>query len=396
MSINKESKNLANISVTAKAALLGSNYYLRQFITVGPTIRARVRLSLLVALFIAAPALLIGVIRTEKVSHHAARLSQYDDYAKQLLGIRILVKELDIAIWEYSVESELENSQIVLMASENLIESIEKFISQCPLGLDLGAKGYIDGLVYRLDKVIKQSLSNRSTMPQARLNIISLSNELMEIEKRVYNLARQEKKQALGALAMVGRDQLILFLLLLFAMPIFIFFAPGWILRPLARLRQMSSKIELGHLKDIPIRGKDEVAILGRSLKSYFLRKEELDQKKSSKIFEMRNVLRSVINRVSEPVFIVDSSTKINYTNDAGASFIGIPAHQIEGKLITDCMHSSSMKKILEKAFIGSLVDQSIEIPIETMDGRICSMKTKIGMVRNRDGEVSRAVIVMS
>jgi PAS domain S-box-containing protein len=179
-------------------------------------------------------------------------------------------------------------------------------------------------------------------------------------------------------------------------MPIFVVFVPSWLLSPLARLRQIASKIELGHLKDMPVRGRDEVAMLARSLKSYFLRKEDLEQKKSSKIFEMRNVLRGVINRVSEPVFIVDSSSKINYINDAGASLVGIPAHQVEGKLIADCMHAPAMKKILEKAFLGTLIDQTIQIAIETMDGRTCSMKTKIGMVRNRDGEVSRAVIVMS
>src|SRR5580698_10616292 len=105
----QKNKNLAKISVTAKTALLQSDSKFKKFISAGPTIRARVRLSLLAAFLISAPALLIGVIRTEEVSYHAVRLSEYDDYTKRLLEIRIAIKELDLAIWEYSVESELEN-----------------------------------------------------------------------------------------------------------------------------------------------------------------------------------------------------------------------------------------------------------------------------------------------
>jgi PAS domain S-box-containing protein len=392
----QKNRNLAKISVAARTALAHrNNIDLINFFSAGPTIRARARIALVSAFLVAAPALFIGVMRTEEVSQHAARLSEYDDYWRSLLEIRIALKELDLAIWAYTVEREFENSQAVIVASEYLKSAMGRIILERPSGLDLGPKGFFEGLVSRLDGLIKRSIANRGSMAQARLSIMSISNELNSVEKRVVDIARKERKQAVGALSMVGRDQLILFLVLLFGVPIFVGFVPGWLVAPLSRLRQIASKIELGQLKELPITGRDEVALLARTLKSYFLRKEELDQKKSSKIFELRNVLRSVINRVNEPVFIVDGSIKINYTNDAAASLIGLPPHQMEGKLISDCMYSPTTKKALEKAFAGNLVDQSLDISIETADGRTIPIKAKIGMVRNRDGEVSRAVIVM-
>lgn len=393
---DNNNKNLAKISVAARTVLLApKNIYLKHILGAGPTIRARARLALLAAFLVAAPALFIGVMRTEAVSQHAARLSEYDDYWKRLLEVRIAIKELDLAIWAYSVERELENSQSVIVASEYLKHLVEKVISERPAGLDMGPRGFFEGLVARLDGLIKRSIANRGNLAQARLNIMSLSKELVAVEKRVIDIARKERREAVGALSMVGRDQLILFLLLLFAVPIFVGFVPGWLVAPLSRLRQIASKIELGQLKDLPITGRDEVAGLARALKSYFLRKEDLDQKKSSKIFEMRNVLRSVINRVEEPIFIVDGSLKINYTNDAAASLVGLPPHQMEGKLISDCLYSPNLKKALEKAFMGTLPDQPLEISLETADGRALTTNAKIGMVRNRDGEVSRAVVVM-
>lgn len=398
MPINDEQKNrsLYNISVAAKVALAHPKRTdLRHLISPGPTIRSRARIALAAAFLVATPALFIGVMRTEEVAHHAARLSEYDDYWKRLLEARIAIKELDVAVWAYTVEREFENSQAVVLASENLKQVIVHLIEMRPQGLDVGPKGFVDGLAARLDGLVKRSIANRGSMAQVRLSIISLSKELATIEKRAMEIARRERREAMGSLSRVGRDQLILFLLLLFGIPIFVGFVPGWLVAPLSKLRQIVSKIELGQLKDLPISGRDEVALLARTLKSYFVRKEELDQKKSSKIFEMRNVLRSVINRVNEPVFIVDQNLRINYTNEAAATLVGLPPHQMEGKLISDCMYSPMMKKALGKAFMGNLDEDALDISIETNDGRSFSRAAKIAMVRNRDGEVSRSVVVI-
>lgn len=392
----EKNRILSKISVAARTVLdRPKNLKLTHVIERGLSIRTRARLALAAAFLVATPTIFIGVMRTEDVALHASRLSEFDDYWKRLLETRIAIKELDLTIWSYSVEQELETGQDVLMAADYLKESVENMVRESPEELDLGPNSLFLGLALRLDSSIKRAVGNRSSIAEVRLNMLAMSKEIKAIEKRVIKIAKEERREALGSLSLVGRDQLILFLVLLFSIPIFVGFIPGWIIAPLSRLRQMAQKIEMGQIKDMPLRGRDEVALLARSLKSYFLRKEELDHKKSSKIFEMRNVLRSVINRVSEPVFIVDESLKINYTNERAANLLGLPSHQTEGKILSDCMYSPTIKKACEQAFIGHVSDASFDVTIEVTDGRTHSMQAKIGVVRNRDGEISRAVIVL-
>lgn len=387
---------LAKISVAAKTALTSSqNVELRRYIGTGPSIRARVRLALAVGFFIAVPALFVGVLRTEKVLQRTVSLIGHDDYLKSILGVRIAIKELDLALWAFFSDHEFERGQNALIASEHVVQRITHIVRGRPHDIDIGPPAFLEGLATRLQSLTERAVANRSSIAPPRLGIIALYKELNMLEERVLVLSQQERKLALASLSTVGRDQLILFLILMFAMPIFAIFVPGWVVGPLRRLRQITSKIEQGELKEIAIRGRDEVAILTRSLKSYFVQQEALEQKKSSKIFEMRNILRSVLGRVEEPVFIIDSNLNINYTNEAAACLIGLAAHQIEGKVISDCMFCPAIKKAMEKAFDGDAHDGPFPVKLEVADGRIFDIEAKLGVVRNRDGEVSRAVLVL-
>ena len=389
-------KILAKISVAARTALTSShNVELRRYIGTGPSIRSRVRLALAVAFLVAVPALFIGVLRTEKVLQRTVSLIRHDDYLKHILEVRLALKELDLALWAFFSEREYESGQNALMASEHVVQRISRLARERPHDIDMGPPAFMEGLALRLNNLTERAVANRSSVAPSRLSIMTLYKELSLVEQRVIILSQHERKLALASLSTVGRDQLILFLILMFAIPIFVIFVPGWVVGPLSRLRQTASKIELGQLKEIAIRGRDEVATLTRSLKSYFVHQEALEQKKSSKIFEMRNILRSVIGRVEEPIFIVDNNFSINYTNDAAAVLIGLPAHQIEGKVIGDCMFCPTVKKAMEKAFAGDANDGPFPIKIEVADGRIFEVQAKLGVVRNRDGEVSRAVLVL-
>jgi PAS domain S-box-containing protein len=387
---------LAKISVAARTLLSPPrSLELARYIGSGPSIRARARLALAAVFFVAVPTLLVGVLRTEKVGDHASLLSEYDNYWRQILETKITIKNLDLALWEYVVEREFENGQAALNASEEVKQAIATIVLQKPDGINIGPKEFLPGLVARLDGSIKRSIANYSSMASVRLSIIALLKEVRYIEKQVVIFANSERQQTIGALSRVSRDQLVLFLILLFAIPIFVGFMPGWLVSPLTRLRQLANKIEAGQLKDIVIVGRDEVGMLAKSLKSLFARKEEIDNKKSSKIFELRNVLRSTLKRVDEPIFIVDDSLKINYTNEAAASLVGIPQHQMEGTFLSDCMYCPVAKKAVEKAFLGDVSEEAIPILVEVSDGRSFAMQARIGVVRNRDGEVSRAVVVL-
>ena len=389
-------KILAKISVAAKTALISPrSIEFKKYIGTGPSIRSRVRLALVIAFLVAIPTLFVGVIRTEKVLERTISLIRHDDYLKHIMGVRLAIKDLDLALWAFFSEREFESGQNALIASELLVQKIAMLVRQKPADIDLGPPAFLEGITLRLDGLIQRAIAHRSSIAPARLSIIALFKELDLIEQRVLIISQRERKIALSSLSLVGRDQLILFLILIFAIPIFVIFVPAWVVGPLIRLRQIVSKIEVGGLKDLPIRGRDEVAVLTRSLKSYFIHQEELEQKKSSKIFEIRNILRSVLNRVEEPVFIVDNNLNINYTNESASLLLGLPSHQIEGRGINDCMFCPIVKKAVERALAGDINDEPISVKIEVADGRSFEIDARLGGVRNRDGEVSRVVIVL-
>lgn len=388
-------KIFSKISDAARLALNNQkNLEITNFIGSGPSIRARARLVVAAAFLVSTPTLFIGVMKTEDVARHASLLSQYDDYWKQILSTKIAMKDLDLAIWSYVNEQEFENAQATQIASERLTKTVSKLIGSKPEDLEVGPEGFLVGLTTRLDSSIKKSIANNTSLAPARLSIITLAKELGVVEDRVIQRAREERNYAFSALSTVGRDQLILFLILLFSIPIFVGFMPGWIVLPLGRLKQMSAKIEAGKIKELGIVGKDEVAVLARTLKEYLLKKEDLAQKKSSKIFEMRNILRQTINKISQPVLVIDESLKINYTNEAMSEISGLATHQLEGSSLNDVIFSSDLKKMIVKSFDGHLYEDDEEIKIEVFDGRLYDIFANIGIVRNRDGEISRAVIV--
>ncbi len=388
---------LSRISVAARAILSTPTHSgLFNLFNSGPTIRSRSRLALAAVFFVATPIVLIGVLRMEKVAKHASLLHEYDDYRRHILETKIAIKDLDLALWEYVVERQLENGQAAIDAAAELKRAIATMVIQRPDAVDIGPKDFLTGATNRLDTSIKRSVTNYSAMASVRLSLLALLRDIHSIERHVIALADNERQYAIGALSKVGRDLLVLFLLLLCACPIFVFFVPAWLMRPLTRLRQMATKIESGHAKDIVVLGSDEIAVIAKSIRSLFLKKEEIDNKKSAKIFELRNVLRSVLKRVEEPIFIVDGNLKINFTNEAASQLVGIAPHQMEGTFISDCVYSPPLKKALEKGFMGDVSESSLPLSLEFSDGREVAMQGSFGVIRNRDGDISRAVIVLN
>lgn len=59
-------------------------------------------------------------------------------------------------------------------------------------------------------------------------------------------------------------------------------------------------------------------------------------------------------------------------------------------------MYSPAIKKASERAFSGDISEMSTDVTIEVSDGRSFHKHAKIGVVRNRDGDISRAVIVLN
>lgn len=368
---------------------------LSQYIGVGPSIRARARLALAAAFLVAVPMLLVAVLRSDHVFQHSHAMIEQEDYRRLLIQTRIALKNVDLALWAYVSEIDFDNGQGVFLASDELKQALVSLVKDKPKDIDLGPEGLLEALTARLDGMIRRALTSRSSFAPARLAMLTLDNELKSVENKIEFVASLERREALKSLSSVGRDLLVLLLILLFFIPIFVGLVPIWLVEPLSRLRQIAGKVELGKLKEMAVNGHDEVATLARTLKSTFLEKEELEQKKSSKIFEIRNILRSVLVRVREPIFIIDENERINYTNEAAAILLSIPSHQMEGKYLSDCMYSPGLNKASKRAFFGDVNEEAMRIHLEIANGRNYDLDAKIALVRNRDGEVSRVVIVL-
>lgn len=396
MALNASDNRLfLRLTSAAKSALSETISVQKKTTRMGPSIRARARLALVLVFLVAAPTLFIGVLRTESVGKHAALLSQYDDFWKNILETHLILKELDLALWGYIYEPEFEHAQASQIASEKFGMAIAKLVEHKPEGFDMGPDGFYESLAQRLDILIKRNIAANASVAPARLSIMTISSELRHLEERVVLIAVREREQALGALATVGRDQLILFLILLFSLPIFVAFVPNWLVMPLVNLKKLVAKMDAGQIQDLAMTGHDEVASLSRVLDAYVKKHQDLEQKKSSKVFEMRNILRAVISRVQEPIFIVDPNTKINYTNDRAASLLGLPTHQVEGNVLSDFLFSTMLDKNIEKVLEGDVIANFSDIKVQLADGRELILSGKIGAVRNRNGDVSRAIIIL-
>lgn len=371
-----------------------TNIDFANFIGRGASIKGRARLAIVSLFLVILPIYFLGVLKTQGVSERMATLSEYEDFWRGTLEAKNKLKDLAQALAVYNMEQELDLSSNILESVAGLKVSIRNLMAIIPKEINTQNKGYLESLVLRLDGLIKRSLANMGSLAPASLHLLKLEKELDNLEKKIKVASNDEKIKALGVLSTLGRDQLLIFLVLIFLLPIFVGFIPHFIVRPLSMLKQLALKIESGRLKEVAILGRDELALLAQVLQAYFHKQEELDQKKSSKIFEMRNLLRAVINRVLEPVFIIDKTNRINYTNEAAFKIVGLLPHQIEGTSILDCIYCTALKKSIEKAFKGDISEDAIKMDLESSEGRSTSMMAKIGLVRNRDGEVSRVVIV--
>ena len=122
---------------------------------------------------------------------------------------------------------------------------------------------------------------------------------------------------------------------------------------------------------------------------------EAQGQKKSAKIFEIRNVLRSVLGRTSEAIFILDPAGKISYTNDPAARLLGKETHHVEGADLEDVLFSPGLMKAVEKARHGDFEEGGIDVTIENDEGQVLPLHVFLGSVRDRQGDVSRIVLVV-
>lgn len=366
------------------------------FIGIGPSIKSRARFALSLIFILVIPVFIISVIKTEQVVKDSVTLTKYDNFHKKVVDAKLLIKDLDLAMWNYVDEAEFKNAQKIYLILDNLHNSIFNLVFYLPKEISNIFILNMENMFARTESLIRKAIATDYSFSHSRISILALLQETTKLELEAYNISNYYHSKTTSSISNISRDQVILLLVLMFSMIIFVFFISLWILRPLERLKKLANQIESGSFSNLAVAGNDEVSYLARTLQEYFIREDEISQKKSAKIFEVRNILRFVINKVNEPIAILDSNFKISYANEALADLINIPSHQIEGKTVNDFIISDDLKKQLQNAFLGFFNDEEFKITIRLLDAREYLVTSKIGIIRNRESNISRTVLVFS
>jgi PAS domain S-box-containing protein len=376
-----------------------------QRIGTGPSIRARVRLALVAAFLVAAPTLFIGVMQTDSVSRYAKTLNEKDLFWQKIGSVRLAIEIVRSAIWRYEIEPEIENERMLLQNVQNLRTQLFSLYAKKPEDIESGLSFQIGDISIKLENSVLYGLRrsdvtqerlSKESMHMAHLTLTTLVHDLQNLEKQVEKVVGPSRQAAIGALSLVGRNQLVLFLILLFAFPIFIGFVPGWVVTPLTRLKGIEQRIEQGRVRDLEVSGRDEISQLARTLRSALVLREELDQRKSAKIFEVRNVLRAVINHVVEPILIVDKVGRINYANEAAAQLFGVGVHHLEGHGMQEHIFSPELERAFGKARQGHVVEDGFRVTLEVKSGSVQTLLAHLSAIHERQGGISRVVLVLS
>lgn len=391
------------LTMAAKTAITHpSTTKLAQWIGAGPSIRARGRLALAAAFLVAAPTLFIGVMRTSDVATYADSLGAYSYSIRTINRASAKIERVRTGIWRFETQPELENERILRRNVAALRKAVSEIVKSNPPGLDESTGRHLMRISQRINDAVERGLlgytgkgKEERSLSLARLSLVSLGNDIKALDNKVGELADTKRIIAQAALSSVGRDQLILFLVLLFAIPIFVGFVPGWLVAPLMRLKGVGQRIEGGRLREIAVAGHDEVSNLTRTIKKALVRREVLDQKKSAKIFEIRNVLRSVLGKVDDAVLIIDGEGRINYANKPAADLIKTESHYLEGDHLSDFIIAPQLFSAISNALKGDVSAGPMKVSIELSNGIIYSLRAKMGVVHDREGEVSRVVVVL-
>jgi len=395
---------LSHLAHVAKTALTNPKHVeLAQWIGAGPSIRARARFALAAAFLVAAPTLLVGVLRTSGVHDYAKVLSTYDAFTHQVAASKLLAENVRTSLWRFEAQPEVENERTLVRVTDMLRLSIAELMRSRPSSFSQFHIEQLDVLAERVEEAVREGIlqkqidrrSGVQSMAPARLALITLVNDFDMLSAITAEVAQKQRHDALHALSLVGRDQLILFLVLLFAIPVFVGFVPGWLVAPLSRLKKIEQRIEEGSTRDLPVSGNDEISQLARTIKNALVWRERLDQKKSAKIFEIRNVLRAVIGQVREPVLIMDREGKINYANGAAGELIGVETHRLEGGQLSGHLFAPELFALIDNALTGDFPDENVPVNLEFADGRARAMAVRLNAVRDREGELTRIVLVL-
>ena len=396
----------------------------------GPTMRNRARYMVAFAFLLALPALLVGAFRASQAQESIQSFGEIRFLSTSVTGLQDKVQRVRTALWRFEAEPDADSGRNLRGSIDDLKKTSEELQTKIlqlqkveSLRVEIfdwkdskSGEPLLQGAepLVRLRTTIQKLRASASplwgknfaevlikggTSVALRKAHSALDRVAKDTRELALNAEQSERKQAALAtayLSTVGRDQIVLFLLLLFTFPLVLGLAPTWMIAPLERIRGVAQRIERGKQVREPVaRGKDEVALVTRALRKALRRLEENDKKQKHKIFELGRLLRTLIGPLQDAVLVVNPNNKIAYANTAAAQLLGRETHNLESSPVDEACWSAQLQDAIERARSGDVDDAGVNVSIEVLDGRVIQSHVQLGTVRDQAGEVTRIVVVM-
>lgn len=367
-----------------------------QWLGSGPSIRVRARLALSVAFLTAMGNLLVGVIRTVEVTDYAVTLGELETFETDILTALYAVEKTRADLWQFDASPSVDSEAALLDAMAQLKADVAKLEDRKPATIVWKLNHRYTEIAARISqwlelekvgKVRRHSERSAAALGISLGNLISdLETVLVSVNATVY----KKRESSKTSLMQIARDQLILLLVLVFCMPVFLVLVPPWVVRPLKRLHGLARRVKDGQVRDFGIVGNDEVSQVSRAIKAALKKQSILDGKKSSKIFEIRNVLRAVIGNSSQTIFVLDHQRRVNYCTESAAGAFSQEAYQVLGKEVCSLANSPELDALIDRGFQGESLNEEIAL---SSDGKNLAATVRMCAVHNRDGDISRLVL---
>lgn len=390
----------------------------------GPSMKARARMMVGLAFALALPALLIGALRAATASDDVRIFIQVSAAADLARTVEQRIQAARAALWAFEAERNVDTGRRLRASLDQVGRSVldleqlltrlredEAFaaelqgwreeLNQEPLLAGEAPLARMRGAVGRVRRNVDPLIEARNQPPdtaalrRAHSALETLARDAGTLAGHARELTRARARRAELTVSLVGRDEIVLFLLLLFSAPLLLGIAPGWMIAPLARLRGVAQRIESGRVREIAAGGHDEVAQVTLALRSALKRLEEQDHKQRAKIFEMRRVLRAAIGNVSDTVLIVGKAGKIDYANAAASNLLGKELHNLESVPLEEALFSVELPAAIERARSGDVEEAGLDVTIETAHDRVERLHATLTPVRNQEGQVTRVIVVL-
>lgn len=392
-------------------------------IDTGPTMKARARIMVALAFALALPALLLGSLRAAVATDDVRVFTQVHVVADHARSLELRVQAARTALWAFEAERNVDTGRRLRASLDGVARSVldldqlltalresaafaeelstwREELNQEPLLAREAPLARMRGAVGRIRRNVDPIIDDRdrqadtAALRRAHAALETLSRDAATLARHARDLTRERARQAELSVSLVGRDQIVLFLLLLFAAPLLLGVAPGWMIAPLVRLRGVAQRIEKGRVRDVMATGRDEVGDVTRALRSALKRLDEQDHKQRSKLFELRRVLRATMASVSEAIVIIGRAGKVDYANPAAATLLGREPHNIENNPFEELLHSPELTEAIKRARDGDVEEQGVDVMVET-DVRVERLRAILTPVRSQEGHVTRVVVVL-